>query len=326
MKIATCASPGTIEAAGRGGHVVPLPFDGKAAFGEARPPVQGTVNGRPLRTRLAVYGGVTYLGLAKAFLEEAGLSIGDSVGVELERDDAPREVELPPELEAALADPEVRAAFDQARRSRTGASTREWVAEAKRPETRERRVTETVRRTPGVGSGHARAFLIRARHAELGRSLRVRRGRREALLRRAVRLDGRGRRPARGDRRLRLLHAGRQADRRRRPDHGRGRAGHVVDLLRHRRRRRGGPARHGRRRRADDGADGRDGCRADDVRHAPRRGRAGHLAGAQPHRRRAGQRAGQLAWNELLSRDVDGAKAFLRAVFGLDPRTRTSRA
>jgi hypothetical protein len=134
---------GTIEAAGRGGHVVPVPVDGKATFGEARPPVQGTVNGRPLRTRLAVYGGVTYLGLRKAFLEEAGLATGDSVEVQLERDDAPRELELPPELEAALADPEVRAVFDQLSFTHRREYA-EWVAEAKRPETRQRRVTQTV--------------------------------------------------------------------------------------------------------------------------------------------------------------------------------------
>jgi hypothetical protein len=35
------------------------------ALGEARPPVRGTVNGTPSRSRLAVYGGTTYLGPTK---------------------------------------------------------------------------------------------------------------------------------------------------------------------------------------------------------------------------------------------------------------------
>lgn len=51
------------EAQRGGGRWVEVPFDARAAFGEARPPVQGTVNGVPLRSRLAVYGGRTYLGL-----------------------------------------------------------------------------------------------------------------------------------------------------------------------------------------------------------------------------------------------------------------------
>jgi hypothetical protein len=133
----------TVEPARGGGHFVVVPFDVKAEFGEARPPVRGTVNGVALRTRLMVYGGVTYLGLRNDFLAETGLDLGDPVAVELERDDAPREVEIPPDLEAALADPEVRAAFDKL----SFTHRREYaesVAEAKRPGTRERRVARIV--------------------------------------------------------------------------------------------------------------------------------------------------------------------------------------
>jgi bacteriocin resistance YdeI/OmpD-like protein/uncharacterized protein DUF1905 len=136
---------GTLEAARGGGHWVVVPFDGKDAFGEARPPVRGTVNGTPVRTRLAVYGGVTYLGLTKAVLAEAGIAVGDPVDVMLERDDAPREVELPPELQAALTDPEVRAAFDALAYTHRREYAM-WVAEAKRPDTRERRAAQAVER------------------------------------------------------------------------------------------------------------------------------------------------------------------------------------
>jgi hypothetical protein len=40
-----------------GGHALEVPFDVRAVFGEARPPVRGTVNGTPFSTRIAVYGG-----------------------------------------------------------------------------------------------------------------------------------------------------------------------------------------------------------------------------------------------------------------------------
>ena len=57
---------GILADAGRGGgRWVEVPFDAKAAFGEARAPVVGTVNGVEIRTRLAVYGGKTYLGLGE---------------------------------------------------------------------------------------------------------------------------------------------------------------------------------------------------------------------------------------------------------------------
>jgi uncharacterized protein YdeI (YjbR/CyaY-like superfamily) len=75
--------------------------------------------------------------------EAAGIAPGDPVDVVLERDEAPREVDVPAELAAALADPGLRAAYD------TLAFTHrreyaEWVAEAKRPETRARRAAKAA--------------------------------------------------------------------------------------------------------------------------------------------------------------------------------------
>src|SRR4051794_38631027 len=91
----TCEHPGvrftgTLQAARGGGHAVALPVAGKEAFGQARAPVRGTVNGTALRTRLMVYGGVTCLGLTKAVRDAAGLAAGDYVDVVLELGGAPR--------------------------------------------------------------------------------------------------------------------------------------------------------------------------------------------------------------------------------------------
>ena len=69
---------------------VVVPLDARALWGEARPPVAGTVNGVPFRSRLAVYGGVTVLGLTNAFRAQAGIVQGDEVDVVIDRDDAPR--------------------------------------------------------------------------------------------------------------------------------------------------------------------------------------------------------------------------------------------
>jgi hypothetical protein len=70
-----------------GGHWVAVPFDARDVWGAARPPVSGTVDGVPYRSRLAVYGGRTVLGLTKAIRAEAGLQAGDEVDVVLERDE-----------------------------------------------------------------------------------------------------------------------------------------------------------------------------------------------------------------------------------------------
>jgi hypothetical protein len=94
----------TLEAADRGGgRWVVVPFDAREVFGEARPAVRGTVNGTVFRGRLAVYGGVTVLGLRREIRDAAGIDVGDAVEVAVERDDAPRDVRLPDELATALS-------------------------------------------------------------------------------------------------------------------------------------------------------------------------------------------------------------------------------
>jgi len=133
----------TIEAAGGGGHVVEIPFDVEAAFGAKRPPVRGTVNGAPFRSTVAVYGGRPLLGLNRELREAAGgVGPGDTVTVELERDDEPRTVELPDDLSAALDD-ELRAFFDALSYTHRREYVR-WIEEAKREETRGRRVEKAL--------------------------------------------------------------------------------------------------------------------------------------------------------------------------------------
>jgi hypothetical protein len=124
---------------------VVVPGDPGAEFGGARAPVAGTVNGAPFRGRLMVYGGVTYLGFRKEIRDAAGgIEKGDTVEVEIERDDAPREVEVPDELAAALAqDPKLETSFESlAFTHRKEYAT--WIGEAKRAETRARRVEKAL--------------------------------------------------------------------------------------------------------------------------------------------------------------------------------------
>jgi hypothetical protein len=132
---------------------VVLPFDAKQRYGKARAPVRGTVNGAAFRTTVAVYSGVHLIGFNKDVRERAGVEIGDEVTVELERDDEPREVDVPPELKEALA------ANSGARKTYEGLSYThrreyaEWIGEGKRPETRERRAVRAIEML-GAGRRH----------------------------------------------------------------------------------------------------------------------------------------------------------------------------
>ena len=125
-----------------GGALVEIPLDVPAVFGGKRVPVRGTINGYPFRTTIATYGGRYYLGFRREIREGAGIDAGDPVVVQLERDDEPRTVEVPDDLAAAL-DTETRASFDRLSYTHRKEYVR-WIEEAKRAETRRRRVAKAV--------------------------------------------------------------------------------------------------------------------------------------------------------------------------------------
>lgn len=132
------------EANGVGGRWVVCPFDGREVFGEARAPVVGTVNATPFRSRLMVYGGKTCLGFIQAVRDAAGIELGSSLRIVLERDEAPRVVEVPEALQRALdAEPALRNVFDGLAFTHRKEFA-QAVAEAKREETRDRRVAQTL--------------------------------------------------------------------------------------------------------------------------------------------------------------------------------------
>lgn len=117
-----------------------------AAVGEGakRFPVAATVNGYTWRTTVTPMRGEFLLGLSRAVREAAGVEAGDVAEVELELDRAPREVEVPEALAEALAeDPTAAAAFEGLAYTHRKEYAR-WVQEAKRDETRERRVSRTL--------------------------------------------------------------------------------------------------------------------------------------------------------------------------------------
>jgi hypothetical protein len=137
------------------GTVIVVPFDLKEVFGSGRPPVRATVNGYTFRTTLFTMGGRALLGLNRDVRDAVGLDAGAHVSVQLERDDEPRAVAVPVDFAAALdGDPAVRETFDGLSYTHRKEYVR-WIEEAKREETRARRLAKSIEllregvKTPG---------------------------------------------------------------------------------------------------------------------------------------------------------------------------------
>jgi hypothetical protein len=121
-----------------------IPFDVRATYGQARAPVKMTICGETYPTRVMVYDGKYMLGIWKAVLAKHALRGGQPIEVTLAPDNEERTIEPPAELAAALK---------QNAAARTGWAAmsfthqREWaraIADAKKPETRERRVAQAI--------------------------------------------------------------------------------------------------------------------------------------------------------------------------------------
>lgn len=112
--------------------------------GGKRAAVAVTIGDRTARLRLAVMGGQNLIGLSKAARAELGVAIGDTVTASIALDTAERTVEVPEDLATALdADPRLRAAFDKLPYTHRKEHVRA-ITEAKRPETRTRRVAAAI--------------------------------------------------------------------------------------------------------------------------------------------------------------------------------------
>ena len=78
-----------------------------------RPKVRVTINGYTYRSSVASMGGRFMLGVSSKVREGAGVAGGDTVDVDIELDTEPREVDVPPDLAAALKrDTEAKRVFD----------------------------------------------------------------------------------------------------------------------------------------------------------------------------------------------------------------------
>ncbi len=115
----------------------------EALGGGKKPAVTVTVGGHSYRTTIGSRSGRFLIPLSAENRTAAGVSAGDTPEIEVLLDAAPREVEVPEDLAAALEAAGVRDAFDALAFSYRKEHARS-VVEAKAPATRERRITKVV--------------------------------------------------------------------------------------------------------------------------------------------------------------------------------------
>ena len=114
-----------------------------ALGGSKKPAVQVKVNGYAYATTVGFIGGLSMLPFPADHRKASGLQSGDAIDVVLTLETAPRVVEVPQDLAAALSAAGQRAAFDASAPS----LRKEWVrqvVEVKAAETRARRVEKVV--------------------------------------------------------------------------------------------------------------------------------------------------------------------------------------
>lgn len=116
----------------------------EALGGGRRPKVVAGLGDYTYRSSIANMGGEFWLGVSAEHRAASGLSAGDMLDVRVDLDTAPRTVELPDDLAAALqAAPGAGEAFD----AMSYTHRKEWVRsieDARKPETRAKRVAGAV--------------------------------------------------------------------------------------------------------------------------------------------------------------------------------------
>jgi hypothetical protein len=116
----------------------------EALGGGKHPKVSATINGYTYRSSIASMGGVFMLSVSADVRANAGVQAGDEIDVDIELDIAPRVVNVPPDLQAALdADAAAKAFFETLSYSN---KLRHVLAieDAKTPETRQKRIAKSV--------------------------------------------------------------------------------------------------------------------------------------------------------------------------------------
>jgi len=145
-----------IQAGDGGGAYVIFPYDVEKEFGtRGRIPIKATIDGITYTGSLMKYGSPEhFVGVEKAIRQQIKKGPGDMVEVELWKDEEERTIEVPPELQKLLKKEGLLPFFEKLSFTHRKEYCR-WITEAKKEETRTRRLEKTVEmlrngvKTPG---------------------------------------------------------------------------------------------------------------------------------------------------------------------------------
>lgn len=112
--------------------------------GGKKPAVVVTVNGYTYRSSIAVMGSDFMVGVSAERRAESGLKGGDAINVTLELDEAPRVMEVPPDLQAALDKDKAAKSYFATLSYSNQRRHIDPINQAKTPETRARRIEKSV--------------------------------------------------------------------------------------------------------------------------------------------------------------------------------------
>lgn len=135
----------TLEPRGPAGALVLTDAEVAELGGGKRAAVRVRIAEREAALRLAVMGGENLIGMSKATRATLAVEIGQQLDATITVDDAPREVAVPDDLAAALATDAAASAFFETLPYTARKEFATWVADAKRPDTRQRRLDESLR-------------------------------------------------------------------------------------------------------------------------------------------------------------------------------------
>lgn len=127
------------------GAFVFFPFDLEKTFGtKGQVKIKCEFDGAPYKGSIVNMGGGPCIGVLKVIREQLGKQAGDTVHVKLWKDEEPRIVEVPEELQEAFkGNPREQEVFEKLSYSHKREYV-QWIESAKRAETRSERIRKTI--------------------------------------------------------------------------------------------------------------------------------------------------------------------------------------
>lgn len=128
-----------------GWHYIDMPFDVKELFGNSsRISVNASVDGFCYNTSLIPGATGHYMVISQEMREATGKVLGDTLSVMLDLDDKPREMAVPADIQQALKKNTVACERFTALAYVQRKKYTQWIIDAKKPETRVKRIARLV--------------------------------------------------------------------------------------------------------------------------------------------------------------------------------------